>query len=113
MLSENLHPAEALVEEVKPEEKIIRFPLLVDLPLPVLCYPVDQHIFEKKVLKPLEVDGLLGRSLQSLMKQAIVREEPTIVGETEKFFSKDMKVDGIYTKGAQEITYNLQKLEQR
>lgn len=113
MQSENPQPAEVPVEDPKPEENIIRFPLLVDLPLPVLCYPVDQHIFEQKVLKPLEVDGLLGRSLQSLMKPAIVREEQKVIGETEKFFTKDMKVDGIYTKGAQEITYNLQKLEQR
>ena len=86
---------------------------LVGLAPPILKPPVDSYGEELKYLKPLEVGGLLGRSLINLNKPAIVRDEQNIFGEIENFTSKDMKVDGIYTKGAQEITYNMQKLEQR
>lgn len=113
MQDENNEPAENQPEDQQLIDKAIRFPLLVDLPVPLLMYPVDQYSSELKVLKPVEISGLLGRSLQSLIKPAIVREEQKIIGETDRFLQKDMKVDGIYTKGALAVTYNLQKLEQR
>lgn len=99
------------------EEKLINIvqmlPLLVDLPPPILRPPVDRYCDELEVLKPLEVGGLLGRGLLGLIKPSIVREEQKVLGESDKIALKDMKVDGIYTKGAQELTYNMQKLEQR
>lgn len=103
------------VEEDEAKEFIPmrRFPLLVDLFPPVLKSPVDSYSDELRVLKPLEVGGVIGRSVINLNKPAAVRDEQNIIGEQGTYISKDMKVDGIYTKGAQETTYNMQKLEQR
>ena len=116
MLQEN--PGDPPIEEnAKEEEELIRqppkFPYLVDLFAPILKPPVDMYSLELQYLKPLEVSGLLGRGLTNLNKPAIVRDEQNIIGQAENYISKDQKVDGIYTKGAQEITYNMQKLEQR
>ena len=90
-----------------------RIPFLVDLSAPILKSPVDSYSDELKVLKPLEISGLIGRSLINLNKPAVVRDEQNIIGDQGSYLSKDMKVDGIFTKGAQETTYNMQKLEQR
>ena len=87
-----------------------KFNLLVDLEPPILRPAVDLYNDEIALLRPLETSGNLGRKIISLNKPALVREETNIIGEIGAMFSKDMKVDGIYTKGAKEITYNMQKL---